>query len=240
MRRFWKNYTLSVSRMRKAWGFGVHSPFAFRLITKVIREKSRYYAYDEIAAIEQQYISPELSYRQRRLRKKIHRSRGKLLFRLTNFFQPDEILEVGTAWGVSSLYLRMALRASHHTIVEPEEEVNRFAQQLFTQVGECAEFVNQDYESYLPAYCQTRQKPLYIVVNRLPAKYYTQLSQWLSAAIDQEAILILDGIRSHNAAMNCWSALLKDERVRVTFDLRNMGIICCNGKLNKQNYCIKL
>ncbi len=240
MRRFWKNYTLSVSRMRQAWGFGVHSPFAFRLITKVIRERSHYYAYDEIVSVENQYITSALSYKQKRLRKKIHRSRGRLLFRLVNFFQPDEILEVGSSWGLSSLYLRMASRSSSLTIVEPEEEVNHFAQKLFAQVGECAEWVVRPYEKSITDYCLSGESPLYVVVNRLPATHYAQLPQLLSGAIERQSVLVFDGIRDSSAAMKCWNTLLKDKRVRVTFDLKNMGLICCNAKLNKQNYRIKL
>ncbi len=239
MRKFWKNYTLSVSRMRKSWGFGVHSPFAFRLITKVIREKARYYAYDEIAAVEAQYITPVLTHKQRRLRKKTDPARGRLLFRLTNFFQPDEILEIGTAWGLSSLYLHRASRASCHIIVEPDGEINHFAQQLFNQIGESAWFIDRPYEECLPD-CSPSHTPSYIVVNQLSAPVYSQLPRLLSTAIDNQSIIILDGIRNHNAAMECWSTLLKDPRVRVAFDLRNMGLICCNAKLNKQNYRIKL
>ncbi len=239
MRKFWRNYTFSVNRMRKARGFGIHSPFAFRLITKVIREKAHFYAYDEIATTELQHITPVLTHKQQRVRKKIHRSRRRLLFRLTHFFHPDEILEVGTAWGLSSLYLRKVSHSALLTIVEPESEVNRFAQQLFAQEGEQAEFVEQPFADCLPAYCQSHVYP-YIIVNRLPASHYAQLPQLLSAALDNEAIIIIDGIRSHNAAFACWETLVSDELVKETFDTRNVGLICCNSKLNKQNYRIKL
>ena len=64
-KKFWKDYTSPMSRMRQAWGFGIHSPFAFRLITKVIREKARYYAYDDIEAICHEHVDDSLSHRQK-------------------------------------------------------------------------------------------------------------------------------------------------------------------------------
>lgn len=73
-KKFWKDYTSPMSRMRQAWGFGIHSPFAFRLITKVIREKARYYAYDDIEAICHEYVDDSLSHRQKHLRKRFRQA----------------------------------------------------------------------------------------------------------------------------------------------------------------------
>ena len=68
-KKFWKEYTSPMSRMRQAWGFGIHSPFAFRLITKVIREKARYYAYDDVEAIARARVIDALQRRQKRQRR---------------------------------------------------------------------------------------------------------------------------------------------------------------------------
>lgn len=133
-KKFWKDYTSPMSRMRQAWGFGIHSPFAFRLITKVIREKARYYAYDDIEAICHEHVDDSLSHRQKHLRKRISTSRGRLFFRLTNFFRPDNILEIGTSWGISTLYLRLAGRQSEITVVEPLPEVHDFAESLLPRL----------------------------------------------------------------------------------------------------------
>lgn len=37
-----------IRRIRTGWGFGVHSPFAFWLLTEVIRGRYAYYGYEEI------------------------------------------------------------------------------------------------------------------------------------------------------------------------------------------------
>ena len=214
-KKFWKDYTSPMSRMRQAWGFGIHSPFAFRLITKVIREKARYYAYDDIEAICHEHVDDSLSHRQKHLRKRISTSRGRLFFRLTNFFRPDNILEIGTSWGISTLYLRLAGRQSEITVVEPLPEIHDFAESLFAE-------------------------RLYIVVNRLPKPYYRALPDLLAPVLDMHALLIIDGIRSNSEVKSWWEKLVKDERVRVTVDMKNVGLVCCDPKLNKQDYQVSL
>lgn len=63
-----------LTRWWRSHGHGIHSPYAFRLITTVLPERGRYYAYDEIEA------------------KASIPSRLKLLFRLVCEFEPKTVL----------------------------------------------------------------------------------------------------------------------------------------------------
>lgn len=64
-------------RLKRAWrsrGFGIHSPFAFRFVTSVLRERGEYYAYAELRRIAHSGARfADLS----------------LLFRLVCFFEPS-------------------------------------------------------------------------------------------------------------------------------------------------------
>lgn len=88
------------SRFRKRCGYGVHSPFAFSLITDVIYEKRPYYAY-RLLERKQQALSGKRTWQWGS--KKVNR----LLFRLVNRMQPNTIIEVGCT-SASSLYLQGA------------------------------------------------------------------------------------------------------------------------------------
>lgn len=103
------------------------------------------------------------------------RQAEEAFFRLTNFFRPDNILEIGTSWGISTLYLRLAGRQSEITVVEPLPEVHDFAESLFAEVGEKADFVREEYATFLLDYFRQTPERLYIVVNRLPKPYYRAL-----------------------------------------------------------------
>lgn len=73
-----------LARFRHRCGYGVHSPFAFDLITNVIYERTPYYAYSSLEA-EQKKISANSGRKWKHESKKVNR----LLFRLVNYIQPD-------------------------------------------------------------------------------------------------------------------------------------------------------
>lgn len=61
-----------ISRWWRSKGYGIHSPYAFRLVTEVLPERGRYYAYSEIERMSDS-------------------SRLKLLFRLVCEFRPATV-----------------------------------------------------------------------------------------------------------------------------------------------------
>lgn len=86
-----------VSRHRH--GHGLHSPFAYHLVTDVIEEGYPYYAYREV-----EDIRATLSARVRR--QCLPWKQGRMLFRLSLYLQPDNTLEVGRGDGVTAQYLQ--------------------------------------------------------------------------------------------------------------------------------------
>ena len=97
----WQETILFYRFLRHRKGFGVHSPFAFSFITKVIDERCGYYCYQDIELIRRQ-----LEHKGNKLaRKDIKRSHGELLFRTVNFFKPNNLFQIGSPAGIASLYL---------------------------------------------------------------------------------------------------------------------------------------
>lgn len=96
-------------RFRHRCGYGVHSPFAFNLITHVIYETTPYYKYRELAA-EQKKLAPQKdrmwSYESVKVK--------RLLFRLVNYAQPATIVDAGIP-AASSLYLKAAKEGADYT-----------------------------------------------------------------------------------------------------------------------------
>ena len=108
-----------LSRFRYRCGYGVHSPFAFSLITDVIYEKMPYYAYDSLEK-EQKKIVEE------RGCNKGTQKVNRFLFRLVNKVQPATIVEVGRP-SVTSLYLQSAKPSAEYLFASGYRRSSRFS-----------------------------------------------------------------------------------------------------------------
>ena len=105
-----------LTRFRHRCGYGVHSPFAFHLITGVIYEDTPYYKYAVLMREEKQMAKQHpkgWSYEPLRVK--------RLLFRLVNYARPKTIVDAGRP-SAASLYLRAGREGAAYTaVVEPDE-----------------------------------------------------------------------------------------------------------------------
>ncbi len=100
----------SIRRKIKAKGHGIHSPFAYEFITKVIYSGYAYYAYFDIKKLlAKQKIEP---YNER-----LHH----LSYRLIQYFKPDKTLEINPENNINSLYL---CHSGKEMILHSLEEAN--------------------------------------------------------------------------------------------------------------------
>ena len=87
-------------RFRHRRGYGIHSPFAFGLVTKVFYERGAYYAYAPLRKMRRQIAHNTTE-------------RGdRLMLRLINAFQPNDCFIGGEQTQLTAQYLRAGKRAN--------------------------------------------------------------------------------------------------------------------------------
>lgn len=107
--QFLKRICIRCRRIRHRRGHGVHSPFAFSLLTDVVYEHLPYYAYRELRLLESS------------LHRHYPRRVCRLLFRLANRFQPRQVVEVGVSDGLTLRYLSAGCSRAVCAAVADEE-----------------------------------------------------------------------------------------------------------------------
>lgn len=223
-----KNFCLrKIRKIRHRKGYGVHSPFAYNLITKVIEEKSGYYAYQQIEGLHRTLHDKQ----------SLNKRRYRLLFRLTNRFKPQTIIEAGSEGGYSTLYLQKGCPTAQHFCIEPDPIKRAAAEQLLMRLPGKVTYINASIADGLSFLSEKGVQPHFIYLHPLAdARQYEAAFAQIAPLLNETCILVVDGIRQSKEILHCWEAWARNEKIRVTFDLYTLAIASCNPKLNRQKY----
>jgi len=209
-------------KIRHHRGHGIHSPFVFNLITKVVEEKSSFYAYSEIENhIRTRFeVKPKLS------------KSNLLSFRLTNYFSSKNILEIGAGTGINTL----CLTAPSTKVVCKSIE---FSRDKVDKALHLYKDWDRNIEMYTDVLPDIKEKQDCICLN---LKNYSadieQIQNYLFDLVNDDSFIIIKGIRTNSKNQLLWKCLRKADKVSVALDLFNEGILFFNPKLYKRTYRI--
>ncbi len=218
-----------IRKIRHRKGYGVHSPFAYGLITKVIEEKSDYYAYQQIEDLHRTLHD----------RPNFNKRKCRLLFRIANRFKPRCIIECGSEGGYSTLYLQKGCPTARLFCIEPDPIRRATAEQLLMHLPGNVTYIDQTIPEGLSFLHREKIEPHLIYLHSLSdASQYQKAFEQIGPFLCEKSIIIVDGIRQEKEIFRTWENFSKNGKIRVTFDLYNLVIATCNPKLNKQNYIV--
>lgn len=109
---------MKLKRLRYCKGFGVHSPFAFHLITGIINEDLPYYDYTELKLKRKELLREARNRKDQALNPL---QVDELLFRLINYQQPQSIRELGTGFPLSMQYMSSARKKADKELFDSSD-----------------------------------------------------------------------------------------------------------------------
>ncbi len=242
-------------------GHGVHSPFVFDFITKVMNDHRHYYCYDDIEnlrsemrldktllTIEDFGAGSIISQKKQRTIAAIVQSALKtkkfaqLMFRMVNFYQPKTIIELGTSLGITAAYLASAKQDAIVITMEGSESIAAIAKKNFKELGlNNIRTIKGNFNDTLPGVLTQIQTADFVFLDgnhrKEPTlKYFEQL---LGKA-DEHSIFIFDDIHWSEEMETAWKIIQQQENVTLTLDLFFIGIVFFRkGQKEKQHFIIR-
>jgi|GEM_PF-420159 len=210
-------------KIRHHKGHGIHSPFVFSLITKVIEEKCPYHAYEDI-----EFAFDCLPEKHFKLNKQ-----NRLFFRLANYFDAKHILEMGSGYGINTLCLTAPASDIICTCVETQERKYTVAQDLYKKWERNIKLYT---DGKLPVLTQ-KQDCILIDLNNYNA-FSHDIVQYISEHSHENTFIIVKGIRTNKRCQTLWRSMMKMESRTAALDLFNIGILFFDTKLYRWNYKI--
>ena len=238
----------------------IHSPFVFDLVTNIIYKKTSTNKTNEIESLRislcenNKLISVKdfgagsnINKNKERKIKDIAKNSsknkkfGELLYRIVKYFKPKEIFELGTSFGISTLYLSKANSNSNITTFEGCKESAKIAIENFkkldctnidTIVGEFGENFSKKLAE------KSNVNMVFIDGNHsedATIRYFEESIKYS----DQKTILIFDDIHWSSGMEKAWDYIKKSQKTRVTVDLFFVGLVFLDQKLSKENFIIR-
>ena len=238
----------------------IHSPFVFDLVTNIIYKKTSTNKTTEIESLRMSLCEnnklisvkdfgagSNINKNKERKIKDIAKNSsknkkfGELLYRIVKHFKPTEIFELGTSFGISTLYLSKANSNSNITTFEGCKESAKIAIENFkkldctnidTIVGEFGETFSKKLAE------KSNVNMVFIDGNHsedATIRYFEESIKYS----DQKTILIFDDIHWSSGMEKAWDYIKKSQKTRVTVDLFFVGLVFLDQKLSKENFIIR-
>lgn len=225
-------------KVRYRKGFGIHSPFVYNLITKVVEEKLAYYSFEEIEKFRKQLLTQNDLIGRITKKETQPANFGAFLFRIMNFFKCESVLHIGCSTGVIGLYLAMA-SPGKSTCYLLEERVG-----LLQSVRDFAvahhlnniQMIEGKYEESISKILQERKEIDLIFMDYIDrTTNREELMLLCRPLIKKKTILILNGIKN-KPMKEVWKTMKESLHSSISLDLYSTGVVFFDEKLPKKNY----
>jgi predicted O-methyltransferase YrrM len=171
----------------------------------------------------------------------ISSKRAELLFRITHYFKPESILEIGTSLGLAASALSLGNPKAKITTLEGCAETAKIAQNQFRQFGLTnVNSVTTEFKNYL------KNSQLSIINYQLiyfdgnhSKKATLEYFELLLPTITNETVWIFDDIHWSYDMEQAWNILKKHPKVSVTIDTFQWGFVFFRHEQEKEHFIIR-
>ena len=229
----WKRYLSAWSRHHRSGGFGIHSPYAYRFVREVWRQRMPYYAYEGIHTLVDT-IKGSTTRAQRSEMDLISDREAKLLFRVTNFFNPDHILQIGAATGVESAAMLAVNSNSSLHLYDMKLEQNplavRVLQSQQSRVVECYDDLGIALDEALADDGATTMALVNVPVDEAVLK----------RLLDNHCVVVLRNLNRDKTMHDLFSSCCESMPLGQTYTNGKIAILNPNPKLQREDFLLWL
>lgn len=169
-------------------------------------------------------------------------SKGKfslLLYRLSKYYAPKNILEFGTSLGIGTIHLNKGNENSKITSVEACENTYNFAHKNFKQMSlNNVKAILSTFENFLNNYEGEKFDLVFIDGHHDGVALINYLEK-LKPFTHNDTLFLLDDIRWSKSMLESWETIINDPYYHVSMDLFRMGIITPRAQQKKEHFTIR-
>jgi len=234
----------------------IHSPFVFDLYENCISKKSENISFDKIENQRQILLKDRSTIHIQDFGTGCNRNscvadvvkqsskpskQAQLLYQLALHFSPETIIELGTAAGISTMYMAAAYPEKKVITIEGSPEIGAIAENNFKTLSfENIDLIIDTFDNAFPALNKKIINPALIFIDGNHTKEATlRYSNHFISIIDKQSVMVFDDIYWSKGMMEAWNEIKKHPDVTVSIDLFTFGIVFFKSGLTKQDFILR-
>ena len=248
--------------LRAGNAHSIHSPFVYELYNQVVKSKKKKNAdFADIELLRKQLLqrTDEIeildlgagSRRNKSNRRKIGEIAknaekparfGQFFYRLSQYLQPETVLELGTSLGITTAYFAKALPESEIVTMEGCPETARLARKNFSELGLYnASVVVGNIDHTLPDFLKKQNQKIGLAFFDANHRYEPTVRYFREALLyaDEDSVFIFDDIYWSKEMTAAWEAIKAHPDVSVTVDLFWVGLVFFRKEQAKENFVLR-
>ena len=238
---------------------GVHSPFVFDLITNCFYNKTKFSDYTKLVNYRNKLLRNDQSItitdlgsgsriaksNTRKIKEIAKHSgttlkRAKLLYRLSNYFQWNMMLELGTSLGIATHALHLGNPNAKITTIEGCPNISEVAKNRFSQNKlENIEVLTGNFKDLIKNLTTNTYDFIFFDGNHNKESTLQYFETLLQTA-HNDSIFIFDDIYWSKEMTEAWETIKKHPKVTVTIDTFYWGIVCFRKEQIKEHFTIRV
>ncbi|MBS1524213.1 MAG: class I SAM-dependent methyltransferase [Bacteroidetes bacterium] len=256
--RFAKDYLFH--RLRGKTRHGTHSPFVYRLVDEVIYDRNDKKVYRGVENLRNELLSDErminvtdlgagshVNNNNQKKIKDIAKSALKppmlaqLIYRLAAGLQPENMIELGTCLGTTTLYLHKAAPNAKLYTLEGCPETAGVATEIFNKDGATGIVqIIGNFDDTLPGVIKRLDKLDFVYIDGNHTKEATlRYFEWCLPKVHEHTLLIFDDIYWSEGMKEAWAAIKGHPQVTVTVDLFWIGLVYFRKGQVREDFLIR-
>jgi len=238
---------------------GIHSPFVYDLITKCFYDKTPFSAYHNLKALRNKLIYNQdlVKIKHYSETSKVFQSnhqkistivkgegssykKQKQLYRITNYFKPKNVLELGTSVGLGSAAMAIASNNSIIKTVEVNKNISDIAKKVFKSYQ--LKNIQIDTSSFKDFFKKSNYENLDLVYLDGTCDKESTIENFNSLLkhSHNESVFIINNIYWSKEMTEAWNIIKKQKEITVSIDTFYWGFLFFRKEQPKQHFTIRL
>lgn len=240
----------------------IHSPFVFELYCCAIKDDDNYYILDKLKKTRSQleamqsfltvedfgagskhFITEKRKISEIAKHGTTSEKYSRLLFRLTEYFNAEYIVELGTSVGLNALYLAAASSKSKVLTLEGSSELCKFAKKLcIAENRKNIQVIEGDFNLTFSNILKTIPKLDFLFIDGNHRKEPTL--NYFEEALQKnhnDSVFVFDDIYWSKEMFEAWQEIKSHSKVTLSIDLFQFGIVFFRREhLTKEHFILKV